>query len=84
MTDESNDTIELPNLLNYSAYQRVYQQAEVIEDGAYVEVKLQATRQFKDKLNKLIYDALQDCIEHCLNDGRRTLDDCDVPTLIED
>lgn len=74
----------VPFLLKMTPVQRVYQEVEVEDDEGNVDiVKMQATKEFKDRFNGLVWSLLSRCIDRASKDDRRTLWPEDVPTVEE-
>jgi len=81
-----------PMLLKLSSVQHVYQEVEdtdengeliLDENGEPLLRKMQATKEFKDKLNGLVFGILARCINNALEDNRNTLWPEDVPNIEE-
>jgi histone H3/H4 len=71
-------------LINDSALTRLYQ--NVLEEDAVgneVELKMQATKEFKVALNEFAFQAISACISHARAAKRLTLHPRDIPTLVE-
>ena len=70
-------------LVNDSALIRVYQNVlEENELGVETEVKMQATGEFKSKLNDFVFEVISSCIQHARAAERFTLMPEDVPTAM--
>ena len=66
--------------INLNAVKRVYQSVLTEdEEGEEIEIKMQGTPEFKEKLNDFVFEAISACVTRALEDGRRTLWPEDVP-----
>jgi hypothetical protein len=71
-------------LVNDSALQRLYQSVlEENENGVEVEIKMQATKEFRAKLNDLVFEAISFSISHARRAGHQMLTIEDLPMLVE-
>jgi len=71
-------------LVNDSALQRLYQGVlEEDENGVEIEIKMQATKEFRAKLNDLVFEAISFSINHARRAGHQMLVPEDLPMLIE-
>ena len=71
-------------LVNDSALQRIYQGVlEEDENGVEIEVKMQATKEFRAKLNDLVFDIISMSVTHARRLGHQMLIETDLPTLVE-
>jgi phosphatidylserine/phosphatidylglycerophosphate/cardiolipin synthase-like enzyme len=71
-------------LVNDSALQRIYQSVlEENENGVEVEIKMQATKEFRAKLNDLVFEAISFSINHARRAGHQMLVVEDLPMLVE-
>lgn len=82
MTDneETDDGVKMLIKLNQlqSAYQNL---TEEDEDGNIVQLKMQATKEFKLRFNEFVHSILLDCVNSARDDGRKMMLPEDVPTL---
>jgi len=70
-------------LINDSALIRIYQTVlEENELGVESEIKMQATGEFKRKLNDFVFEAISACIQHARAEGRNTLTPEDIPIAV--
>lgn len=80
-------TQDAPLVLNMNAVQRVYQNVvvddEVDEDDNEVVLKMQATKDFKKKLNAVAHRLLTISIQRAVEDGRNTIWVEDLPEIQE-
>lgn len=75
---------ETPLLLKMNQLQGVYQNmTELDADGVEVELKMQASKEFKTKFNELVFNLLIDCVNNARKEGRKMLVEGDVPSLQE-
>ena len=75
---------DAPLLLNQTAFQRIYQEVEEPDDEGNIEIlKLQATKEFKDRFNGLVFSLLSRAIHNARLDDRKTLWPEDVPDVEE-
>lgn len=74
-----------PFLFKMSRLQGAYQNLEEQdEDGNIVPLKMQASKEFKDKFNKLVHGLLIDCVNNARGEGRKMMVPEDVPDLQAD
>lgn len=77
-----------PMLLNSSALQRIYQNVvvdgEADEDtGEAVILRLRASKEFRDKLNGVVYALVAKSIQNAAEIGRTTIWAEDLPDIME-
>lgn len=74
-----------PFLFKMSRFQGVYQNLEEQdEDGNLVPLKMQASKEFKERFNELAYKLLLDCVNNARVQGRKMMVPEDVPDLQAD
>jgi len=70
-------------LVNDSALQRLYQNIlEEDENGVEIEIKMQATKEYKAQLNELVFEAVSLSISHARQAGHQMLTVEDLPALL--
>jgi hypothetical protein len=71
-----------PFLFKMSRFQGVYQNLEEEdEDGSIVPLKMQASKEFKERFNELVHSLLLDCVHSARSEGRKMMVPEDVPSL---
>jgi len=72
------------DLINDSALQRIYQSVlEENENGIEIEIKMQATKEFRAALNDLVFEAISFSINHARQARHQMLVVEDLPMLME-
>lgn len=73
---------DVPFLFKMSRFQGVYQNLEEQdEDGNVIPLKMQASKEFKERFNALVYDLLLDCVDSARSESRKMMIPEDVPKL---
>jgi len=69
-------------LFKMNRLQDAYQDmTETDEDGNVVPLKMQASKEFKEKFNEFVHRLLVDCVNSARGEGRKMLQPKDVPEL---
>lgn len=78
---------DAPMLLNSSALQRIYQNVDVDEvdeeTGEPIVLRFRASKEFREKVNGVVYTLLAMSIQNAAEDGRTTICAEDLPEIAE-